>query len=93
MQFRRFSHPALSHDQWAGLLFSRISYCLVREIREPSRWIFSKIESAVADQLSGGLVLPKVATNCSIMAIRTFMLEKLPLRIARCVMISNRCYT
>jgi hypothetical protein len=37
--------------------------------------------------------LPKVATNCSIMAIRTFMLEKLTLRIARCVMISNRCYT
>lgn len=66
------------------------NHLVLPEIREPSRWIFSKIESAVADHLNGGLVLPNAATNSSTLAISSFMLEKLPLRIARCVMISNQ---
>lgn len=56
---------------------------------EQSRCSFSRIESAVAVQLNGALVLLQAATNCSILAISSLTLEKLPRRIARCVMIPN----
>lgn len=52
--------------------FSGPSQCAVQEIREQTRWRFSRGGSAVAVQLNGALVLLWAATNCSILAISSY---------------------
>jgi UDP-glucose 4-epimerase len=55
---RHALHQALEeHAIEAVLHFAAYSYCPVPEICEQSRWSFSRIESAVAVQLKGALVL------------------------------------
>ena len=75
-----------------------MAWCAVPEICEHSRCNFSRVESAVAVQLNGALVLLHADTNCSILATSSYCfaeacsktLGKLPRRIVRWVMIPNQ---
>ena len=46
----------------------------------------------MAVQLTGVMVLLQTSTNCSILAISSLKLQKLPLLIASCVMIPNKLH-